>query len=137
MTGQSLKLGKFMTDIVANMFGHVGWLSIISTLQQTLSLSLCMSWCTFLHLYYLSWSISESHHLFFADLLMYKFTFNVMYWLDSCLTEPASSTSPIVHVIFALKISNTIYSLQTVNIIEKYLIFLCDLLVWILLPRLN
>ena len=101
------------------------------------SLSLCMSWCTFLHLYYLSWSISESHHLFFADLLMYKFTFNVMYWLDSCLTEPASSTSPIVHVIFALKISNTIYSLQTVNIIEKYLIFLCDLLVWILLPRLN
>ena len=40
MTGQSLKLGKFMTDIVANMFGHVGWLSIISTLQQTLSLSL-------------------------------------------------------------------------------------------------
>ena len=31
MTGQSLKLGKFMADQVANTFGHVRWLSIIST----------------------------------------------------------------------------------------------------------
>ena len=31
MTGQSLKLGKFMTDQVVNMFGHVQWLSIILT----------------------------------------------------------------------------------------------------------
>ena len=30
MTGQSLKLGKFMTDQVANMFSHVRWLSVIS-----------------------------------------------------------------------------------------------------------
>ena len=31
MTGQSLKLGKFMTDQVANMFGRVRWPSVIST----------------------------------------------------------------------------------------------------------
>ena len=31
MTGQSLKLGKFMTDQVANMFGHVRWPNAIST----------------------------------------------------------------------------------------------------------
>ena len=30
MTGQSLKLGKFMTDQVANMFSHVQWPSVIS-----------------------------------------------------------------------------------------------------------
>ena len=31
ITGQSLRLGKFMTDQVANMFGHVRWPSVIST----------------------------------------------------------------------------------------------------------
>ena len=31
MTRQSLKLGKIMTNQVANMFGHVRWLSIIAT----------------------------------------------------------------------------------------------------------
>ena len=31
MTGKSLNLGKFMTDQVANMFGHVWWLSVILT----------------------------------------------------------------------------------------------------------
>ena len=31
MTGQRLKLGKFMTDQVANTFGHVWWPSVIST----------------------------------------------------------------------------------------------------------
>ena len=29
MTGQSLKLGKFMTDQVVNTLGHVGWLNVI------------------------------------------------------------------------------------------------------------
>ena len=33
MTGQSLKLGKFMADQVTNTFGHVRWLSIISALD--------------------------------------------------------------------------------------------------------
>ena len=31
MTRQSLKLGRFMTNQVANMFGHVQWLSVTST----------------------------------------------------------------------------------------------------------
>ena len=31
MTGESLKLGKVMTDQVANMFSHVWWLCVIST----------------------------------------------------------------------------------------------------------
>ena len=36
-TGQSLKLGKIMTDRVANTFGHVRWPSVISTpgLEET------------------------------------------------------------------------------------------------------
>ena len=34
MTGQSLKLGKFMTDQVANTFGHVRWPGVISTPVQ-------------------------------------------------------------------------------------------------------
>ena len=33
MTRASLKLGKFMTDQVANAFGHVRWLSVTSTLD--------------------------------------------------------------------------------------------------------
>ena len=33
MIKQSLKLGKFSTDQVVNMLGHVWWLSIISTPQ--------------------------------------------------------------------------------------------------------
>ena len=31
MTGQSLKLGKFMTDQAVNTFGHARWPSVIST----------------------------------------------------------------------------------------------------------
>ena len=31
MTGQSLKLGKFKTNQVANIFGDVRWPSVIST----------------------------------------------------------------------------------------------------------
>ena len=33
MTGQSLKLGKFMTDQAANTFGRVLWPSVISAPQ--------------------------------------------------------------------------------------------------------
>ena len=38
MTWQSLKLGKFMTDQVANMLGHVQYPSIISTPANSFSL---------------------------------------------------------------------------------------------------